>query len=322
MEAEITDALAAQASAVPRRHRSQRRSLRLRTFIPYIFLAPPLLAYFFLTLLPIGYAAWESLFRIQRDGLGLGAPTQVFVGLSNYQRAFTDPELYQGIERVVVYGLIAGPVLLGIALLLALVLDSAMMRLRTSVFFRFLFFLPHVIPGVIAVYIWYYLYNPQISPITQVLNAFHLGTPNYLGAGGVMWAIGNIVVWGGIGYEVLVICATLQAIPPSLYEAARLDGCAEWQMAWYIKVPIILPAIALVSIGLVLGSLQLFNEPYLLSSLSTSISSDFTPNMYLAKTALDGGNYYYAAALSFVWALFTTVLSLGILRYSRKLAGV
>lgn len=322
MEAEIADDLASQASTLPRQHRLRLRPLRLRTLIPYFFLSPAILLFILFFALPVGYAIWQSLFQIHRDALGLSAPSQVFAGLANYQRAITDPELYQGFERVLVYGLIEVPIMLILAVFFALLLDSAATHARARAFFRITFFLPYAIPGVIAVYIWGYLYTPQLSPITQVLTVLHLGGPDFLGPTSVLWSIGNIAIWGGTGYQVLVIFSTLQAISPNLYEAARIDGCSEWQIAWFIKLRMILPAVALISMFSVIGALQLFAEPMLLGNLSSSITSSFTPNMYLYKTALDGGNYSYAAALSIVWALLTSFFSFSVLRFSRKRTGV
>ena len=91
MKVQITDAIvAAQTASLRRQHRSRRHSLRWRTFIPYFFLSPAILLFLLFFVLPFGYAVWQSLFRIQRDGLGLSAPTQVFSGLANYQKVFVD----------------------------------------------------------------------------------------------------------------------------------------------------------------------------------------------------------------------------------------
>ena len=320
MEAEIADGLVSQASTLTRPHRLRRRSLRLRTFTPYFFLTPAMLLFALFFALPLGYAAWQSLFRIQRDGLGLSAPTQVFAGLANYQKALTDPLLYQSLGRVLLYGVIEVPIMLGLALLFALILDGAAVRFRS--FFRITFFLPHVIPGIVSVLLWGFLYDPRFSAITQGLAALHLGSPDFHNPGLVMWLIGNIAIWGGAGFQVLVLYSTLQAIPASLYEAARLDGCSEWQVAWFIKVPMILPSLVLTGVLSIIGSLQLFTEPMLLGSILNGITSNFTPNLYLYNTTVSGGNYFYGAALSVVLALVTAVFSFSILRLVRRQAGV
>ncbi len=321
MKVQITDAIvAAQTASLRRQHRSRRHSLRWRTFIPYFFLSPAILLFLLFFVLPFGYAVWQSLFRIQRDGLGLSAPTQVFSGLANYQKVFVDSVFYQGIERVLVYGLIETPILLGLALLLALILDGAAMRLRS--FFRISFFLPYAIPSIVATLLWGYLYDPQLSPITQGLSIFHLGTPNFQSSELATWLIGNIAIWSGTGYQVLLLFSALQAISPSLYEAALLDGCSGWQIAWYIKVPLIVPALVLTGILTIVGALQLITEPLLLTNVLTSINSAYTPNMYLYQVATSGGDYFYAAALSVTLALVTFVFSFSVLRLIRRQAGV
>src|SRR5262249_24794039 len=154
---------------------------------------------------------------------------------------------------------IEAPILLLLALILALILDGAALRLRS--FFRISFFLPYAIPGIVATLLWGYLYNPQLSPITQGLSALHLGAPNFQNSDLATWLIGNIAIWAGTGYQVLLLFAALQAISPNLYEAARLDGCSGWQTAWLIKVPLIVPALVLTGILTIVGALQLITEP-------------------------------------------------------------
>lgn len=320
MEAQVTDAVVAPATATLRRPQRVQRASRLRSLIPYLFLSPAIVLFLLSFVLPLGYAVWQSLFRLQRDGLGLGAPKQVFTGLSNYQHAFSDPVVYQGLGRVLLYGVLQVPVMLGLALLLALLLDSAVIRLRA--FFRIAFFLPHIIPGVVGALLWAFLYNPQFSPVPQALAALHLGVVNFQNPNLVLLLIGNIAVWAGTGYQVLILFSSLQAVPTSLYEASRLDGCSEWQIAWFIKVPLIFPALVLTGVLAIIGALQLLMEPLLLQTVLNGITSNFTPNMYMYQTATGGGNYYYAAALSVALALVTGIFSFSVLRLVRRKAGV
>jgi multiple sugar transport system permease protein len=120
----------------------------------------------------------------------------------------------------------------------------------------------------------------------------------------------------------LIIFAALQAIPPEIYESARLDGCSGFRIAWYIKIPLVAPALVLTCIFSIIGTLQLFNEPSVLQSISNNISSCFTPNLCAYYTAFGNNNYYYAAAMSVALALVTCVLSFGFLRVTQRQAGV
>ena len=120
----------------------------------------------------------------------------------------------------------------------------------------------------------------------------------------------------------LIIFAALQAIPTEIYESARLDGCSGFRIAWYIKIPLVAPALILTCIFSIIGTLQLFNEPSVLQAISNNIPSSFTPNLYAYYTAFGNNNYYYAAALSVLLALVTCVLSFGFLRVTQRQSGV
>lgn len=296
------------------------RFWRRRELTPYLFLLPFGLLFLLFFIAPILYAIYESLFRTQRSGLGLGAPTVVFNGLSNYLQVIHDPGFYTGVGRVLLYGIVQVPIMLGLALLLALLLDSTVVRFKP--FFRLAFFVPYAIPGIIAALLWGYLYDPGLSPIVKGVSGLGLGTPDFLGPQAVLWSIANIATWAWTGYNMLIIFAALQAIPTELYESARLDGASGWRIAWHIKLPLATPALILTCIFSIIGTLQLFNEPQVLTTISNNISTAYTPNLYAYYTAFSNNNYYYAAAIAVVLALVTCVLSFGFLRITRRQAGV
>jgi len=105
LKAQITEAIVASQTAPSlRQHRSQRRSLRRRTFIPYLFLSPAILLFLLFSYYLLDTRPGKVCFAFQRGRPGLSAPTQMFSGLANYQKVFVDPVFYQGIERVLVYG--------------------------------------------------------------------------------------------------------------------------------------------------------------------------------------------------------------------------
>ena len=293
---------------------------RRRVLTPYLFTLPFGVLFLLFFLVPILYAVYQSLFRSQRSGLGLGAATVSFNGLGNYVDVVHDPNFYTSVGRVLLYGIVQVPVMLGLALVLALLLDSTVVRFKG--FFRLAFFVPYAIPGIIAALLWGYLYDPGLSPIVKGVSALGVGTPDFLGPRSVLWSIANIATWAWAGYNMLIIFAALQAIPSEIYESARIDGCSGWRVAWHIKIPLIAPALILTCIFSIIGTLQLFNEPQVLTTISNNISSSYTPNLYAYNTAFGNNNYYYAAAMSVVLALVTCVLSFGFLRVTQQQAGV
>lgn len=143
---------------------------------PYAFLLPATILFALFFALPIGYAVWLSLHKVQVRGLGLGsgARYEVWAGLENYTDALTDSELLDGALRVLGYGAIVVPVMLGLALVLALMLDSD--KVRLAPFTRLAIFLPYAVPGVVAALLWGFLYLPDVSPFYFVLE--RLGLPS------------------------------------------------------------------------------------------------------------------------------------------------
>lgn len=295
------------------------RTFRRRVLAPYLFLMPFGLLFILFFIAPIVYAIYQSLFRYQRSGLGLGAASVSFNGLANFADVLHDPNFSSGVGRVLLYGSVQVPVMLGLALILALFLDTSV---RFKSFFRLAFFVPYAVPGIIAALLWGYLYDPALSPIVKGVQALGLPRPDFLGAGGVLWSIANIATWTYTGYNMLIIFAALQAIPTELYESARIDGCSGWYIAWHIKIPLIVPALVLTCIFSIIGTLQLFGEPQVLSTISNNISSAYTPVLYAYNTAFNYNNYNYAAALSVVLALVICILSFGFLRVTQRQAGV
>jgi len=289
---------------------------------PVLFLAPFGVLFTLFFLLPIGYAIYQSLFKVHVSGLGLGpsSTTTVFAGFSNYAQVFGDPSFWSGVGRVLLFGIVQIPVMLAFATILALLLDSAAVRFRR--FFRLAFFLPYGIPGVIAAILWSFLYLPGLSPVVAALHDTGFGTVNFLGTNSALWSIANIVTWEYTGYNMLIIYAALQAIPADLYEAGRIDGASEWTMAARIKLPMVVPALVLTGIFSIIGTLQLFSEPQVLRAITSNISSSYTPNLFAYTQAFTGNNPNYAAAIAVVLAIGTFILSFGFLRLVQRRGAV
>ena len=297
-----------------------RSTFQRRALAPYLFILPFGVLFLLFFLIPIVYAFYQSVFRFQRTGLGLSGAKVGFSGLNNYVSVFSDAKFYSSIGRMLLYGVVQVPIMLVLALALALLLDSAVVRFKP--FFRLAFFVPYAVPGIIAALLWGYLYDPALSPIVKGLQTLNLPAPDFLGYSTVLWSIANIAIWAWTGYNMLIIFAALQAIPGEIYESARMDGCSGLYIAWYIKIPLVAPALVLTGVFSIIGTLQLFAEPQVLQAISNNISTSFTPVLYAYNAAFAYNNYYYAAALSVVLALVTFVFSFGFLRVTRQQAGV
>src|SRR5579862_2733976 len=148
---------------------TKRTSRRSEARAPYVFLLPFVVLFILFFIVPIIYALYQSLFRSERSGLGLGAAAVSFNGLGNYLDVLHDHNFWTSIGRVVLYGIVQVPVMLILALVLALLLDSAAVRLKA--FFRVAFFVPFAIPGIIAALLWAFFYQPVFSPIIKGFQA-------------------------------------------------------------------------------------------------------------------------------------------------------
>jgi multiple sugar transport system permease protein len=276
-----------------------------------IFIGPFLFLYVLFYVIPIGYAIYQSFLTVERDGT-FGQATTVFGGLVQYIAVFQAGDFWASVLRVLLFGVVQVPIMLGLALLFALLLDSPL--LKGKKFFRLAFFAPYAVPGVIAAIMWGFLYSPSLSPFSAV-------TENvaFLGADLVLWSIANIVTWVYVGYNMLIIYSALLAIPTEIYEAAKIDGASNWTVAWQIKIPLVTPALILTAVFSIIGTLQLLAEPQTLRSFSTAISSTFTPNLAVYTTA-SVPNPSLAAAFSVVLALSTFVLSFVFLKVTQKRA--
>jgi multiple sugar transport system permease protein len=301
------------------------RGVRGRRAAPYAFLAPAIILFALFIILPIGYAAYLSLRKIRVSGLGLGrgARREVFAGLENYRAALTDGELWTGVVRVLAYGGLLLPVMLGLALLFALLLDSERSGLRR--FSRISIFLPYAVPAVLGSMLWGFLYLPAMSPLNDVTGwladrGLGLPEPDLLSVDAVFFSVVNIALWGGVGFNMIILYTSLRAIPRELYESARMDGCTEVQLALRIKIPLLVPSIVMTTLFSMIATLQVFSEPITIRSLTNSITSTWTPLMkvYVDAFALD--DIYSAAATSVVIAVLTLLLSFAFLRLVQRRA--
>ncbi|MFC7528193.1 carbohydrate ABC transporter permease [Actinoplanes sp. GCM10030250] len=283
---------------------------------PYAFLAPAMVLFVLFLAAPIVYAGYLSLRKVKVSGLGLGAKarTEVWAGLSNYARSMTDPDFLPSVWRVLAYGMIVVPTMLGLALLMALLLDANRTRESVGKFARISIFLPYAVPAVVASLLWGFLYLPRVSPINDTLEALGITAPNLLSSSATIWAVANIAVWGGTGFNMIVIYTALRAVPTSLYESARIDGASETAIAWRIKIPIVMPSLVMTFVFSLIATLQVFAEPMTLKPLSNTISTTWTPLMKVYRDAFTRNDIYAAAATSVVIALATFLVSFGFLK--------
>jgi len=277
----------------------------------FLFTVPFMILFLGLFIAPLVYALYLSLFRQQLVG------GNTFVGLNNYIDAFSDKAFGRGIGRVALFMVIQMPIMLILALVFALILDSG--RVWFPKLFRVGFFVPYAIPTVIAALMWGFLYGQEFGPLADITDAVGLGRPDFLGRGAMLFSIANVATWTYCGYNMIILYAALRAIPSDLYEAAAVDGANPVKTAIHIKLPLLRPAILLCIIFSIIGCFQLFAEPNIFFSLAPGvIGKDYTPNLYIYNLAFADQRLNYAAALSFLLGIVVFVVSFVFMRFTRQ----
>jgi len=233
------------------------RATRPEKVAPYFFISPFFILFAIFFLLPtlaaliLGFFRWSS----------LGTPE--FFGLRNYERLFADPIFWKAVKNTIFYSSVSLFVIVPLALLEALALNSPRLRFRT--FWRAIYFAPIVTSAVAISLVFRHLYNAQYGLINQILLALGGMPIDWLGDGSyVKIAVMGVVLWRWTGLIAIYFLAGLQSIPEELHEAAAIDGANGLQRFFHITVPLLRPVTLFVSIIVLIGSLQIFDDPQVL----------------------------------------------------------
>ncbi|MBP1464517.1 sugar ABC transporter permease [Candidatus Chloroploca sp. M-50] len=271
---------------------------------PYLFLLPALLFMATFTLYPlasVGYLSFTE-YNILR-------PAEP-VGLANYQRLLGDGVFWLSLRNSFTY-LLVTPVIIVSAIALAIIVNRPLLGIGV---FRALYYIP-VITGAVAVGIaWQFLFDGSGGPINgMLLSAGVIEKPIiFLTEPGWTLPIAMMMTtWMGVGYYMVVFLAGLQSIPEDLYDAARIDGCNEFQKHWHVSVPGLRPSIVFVAVISSLSALKVFDEIYVLTNGTGGIlNSGSTMVFYLWKQAFRLQNVGYASAIAMVLLVITLTFSI------------
>jgi multiple sugar transport system permease protein len=232
------------------------RSIRLETrraLWAYAFLLVPLL--FFLTI-RLGPAI-SSLY-ISLHEWNILSPSKPFVGLQNFQTLLRDPKFARAAGNTVRY------VVAGVPAQIALGLAVAMLLRRINRFrglFRALYFMPFVTPIVAAAWVWQWMYSVNFGPLNQILVAVGLPAQPFLRSPTqALYAVGAMVAWQYLGFQIVIFLAGLEAIPRVYYEAAEVDGASGWRLFRHITVPLLNPTLVFSVVYSTIVYLQLFTQ--------------------------------------------------------------
>jgi multiple sugar transport system permease protein len=279
----------------------QRRKLRTGL----LFISPWILGVLIFIVYPVVYSIALSFTRYS----GMEAPT--WVGIQNYVTAFTDPLVGKAASNTIFYAIIAVPLGLIIALVLALAMNQ---NVREVAFYRTIFYAPSLIPAFAMSFIFIVFLNPQFGVFNQVLNLFGGANVNLLGdPTGVKIAI-ILMAQLGAGNAALIFLAGLRNIPKTIYEAARVDGAGPMRQFFSITFPLLSPVILFNLITGISGALQVFTEAFIVTNgTGDPDAGALFYMMYLYKNAFGFAELGYASALAVI--LFLVGLALALLVY-------
>ena len=275
------------------------------------FVSPALVVVTIFFLAPLALAIWISLTDWNIGGF------QRFVGLENYQRAFTDARFFEALRFTTIYTLLVTTLTFLLGFGLALMVRAPLMRMWAL---RTMFYFPVVIGLAAASFIFVWLFNDQVGVVNEVLMALGLIDKPVVWLAHPDTAMATLVLmvtWKNAGFAMIILLIAMQAVPENLYEAARVDGATAWQSLRRITIPLILPTIALVLIILVVTSYLAFDQFYILTRGGPN-NSTITATYWIYNQAFIGFRFGYATALSMVLLVFLVVLGWLQLRILRR----
>ncbi len=272
---------------------------------PYYFLAPFMLVFLAFTAYPLVQSVFLSMHQTY------GPKSSVFVGLDNFYNLAKDPVFWKAVSNTLLYT--AGSLFLQLPLSLGLAMLLNQSWLRGRIFFRLVFFSPSLI-GIAFVAI---LFSPMFAKNTGLLNVML----NKLYSGFnpefgwmeeyVLWGLIVASLWMYVGFNMIYFLAALQNIDKGLSDAAMVDGAGPWHRFLHVTVPAIRPIASFVVLLSVIGSLQLFELPYILLNYSGGPgNSGLTIVTYLYQIGFEAGDLGYASAI--VWCLAIILLMVAI----------
>lgn len=266
---------------------------------PYLFLLPALTLFAIFKIYPFAFALLLSLYRQEGD-------QSTFIGLASYVRLLHDPLFFTALGNNLFILVVQVPVMLSLALLLALALNASLVRLR--VVWRLAVFLP-VVTGLVAYGILFsVILNHQFGLLNAMLASVGLPRENWLGDPTLAKvSIMIAITWHYTGSNAVIYLAGLQGIPRELYEAAEVDGAGRWHQFRAVTVPMLRPILLLTIVLSSIGTLQLFEEPYVLTGGGPT-NATLTMTLYLYQNGFRYFDFGYASTIAYVMAILVSVL--------------
>jgi multiple sugar transport system permease protein len=275
-----------------------------------LFLAPTLLGLALLSAGPI-----LASFGISLTSWDLLRPPQ-FVGLQNFVDLVNDDRFLVSLRNTTIYTLLSVPIGMALALGLALALNQP---LRGIALIRTAYFLPVVTSATAVGLVWAWIYSPASGLLNQAIGI--IGLPPQKWVTDPFWAMPSIVamsVWQGLGINVIVFLAGLQAIPQEYYDVASVDGAGRWPRFRSVTLPLLTPSLFFTGILSLIGSFQVFDQVYILARPGKPTEATITLVYYIYESGFKFFRMGQAAAASWILFLIVAVLTIIYFRSQRR----
>nr|WP_315788639.1 sugar ABC transporter permease [Fischerella sp. JS2] len=287
-----------------RKRRRKTRGKIAEDLAGYLFMMPAILVLITFVILPIVWAIFLSLQKVQL----LGGIKYEFIGFRNFARLVEDERVWIALKNTVEYVAIVVPIQTILALVLAVTLNSG---IRGKNWWRILYFLPTVTSSAVLTLIFMWIYNTN-----GLLNDFlaFVGLPTYNWLGDPAVALKGIMImniWSTAPFYMVIYLAALQDIPQSLYEAAELDGANDWQKLIHVTIPMLKPVTFFVVAMGIIGTFQLFDQSYIFSNGNGGPNNaTLTVVLLIYQAVFRNLQMGYGAAIAFLLAMVIIIMTL------------
>ncbi len=269
----------------------------------WLLLSPALVLLFAFTHYPAVVTIWDSFFSTPR-----GKRDAKFVGLDNYAYLLEDETFWQVLSNNLWYALVTIPVSIILAISMALWVDG---KLKGRSFVRMAYFAPTVLPLIAVANIWMFFYTPGFGLIDQIRAVFGGAEVNWLGNPDiVLGSVMAVAIWKEAGFFMIFYLAALQAIPPSLREAAAIEGASAWTFFRRVTFPLLMPTTLFVSVNAVINSFRLVDHIFVMTEGGPDNASSLLL-FYIYENAFKFWDTAYAATLTVVLLVMLGILAIG-----------
>lgn len=273
----------------------------------YLFIAPVTIGLFIFYVFPFFQNFWFSFNDVNKFNMA------TFNGIENYKQLFNEPELLLALNNTFLYAVITVPVGLIISLVLATFLNS---KIKGKGLYRTIYFLPSVTMAAAVALVWKLIFNGDYGILNEVLGIFGIEGQSWLtNPHTALFCVMLVGIWGGAGYNMIILLAGMQGVSKSYYEAAEIDGAGPVQRFFKITIPLVSPTIFFVTITGLIGAFQVFDTLYMMVDMdkNPAFNAIKTVNVLFYQNAFVYGYKGYAAAISifmFVIIMIITVIQL------------